>query len=176
MIAGVARPRGHGVQLSLRKASRRDRHRVLRWNNAPDVRARSLDRRPIDPADHARWFERRLEDPLTHMWIIEHEHRPIGVVRIQRLQAGAPGLISIVIDAAARGRGVGRDAIVAACRLDGGPVIAEIVPENAQSLACFTRAGFAPVAAFDGLDAPEVASSTPPRPGVHRLVWRRAHV
>ncbi|MBK7073573.1 MAG: GNAT family N-acetyltransferase [Myxococcales bacterium] len=126
----------------LRAAGPGDREQVLTWNQAPDVRAASLDPRPIDPAAHARWFAARLADPHGQIWIAEVAGVAVGVVRIERERADADGRISIVLDPAWRGRGVGRAIITAACAADPGAVIAEIRPDNLASQAAFAAAGF----------------------------------
>lgn len=126
----------------LRKAAPADRDRVLAWNQAPDVRAASLDPRPIDPGAHARWFAARLGDPLTELWIAECDDAAIGCVRVERAATGGDGRISIVLDPRWRGRGVGRAVIAAACAASAGPVVAEIRPDNLASQAAFAAAGF----------------------------------
>ncbi len=152
--------------ITLRPVSADDRDRVLAYNGAPDVRDRSIDPRPIAPADHARWFAARLADRLTRMWIVEADGAPVGVVRIERAGADDPtGRIAIALAAEARGHGVGRAAIAAACVADGGPVIADIQPDNHASRACFAAVGFAPCAE-PGADAPTARTV--------RYLWRRA--
>jgi RimJ/RimL family protein N-acetyltransferase len=170
VIAGVPRSRPPSAEIRLRVAVARDRSQVLAWNSAPDVRARSLDPRPIDPVDHVRWFAARLADPLTRMWVIEVQRRAVGLVRIERSAPAAPGRISIVVEVSARRGGLGRGAIRAACRVDGGPIVAEIRGDNLASVACFESAAFENAgAAFD-------VDLGPPAPGVRRLVWRSTHV
>lgn len=155
--------------LSLRPARVADRDRILAWNNDPDVRARSLDPRPIDPDAHARWLAARLEDPRARLSIVVERGESIGLIRIERRTPDGPGRISIVLAAAARGRGFGRAAIAAACRADGGEILAEIVADNFASHACFRGAGFGPVPAARA--AALVAAFGPCRPGVHRTLW-----
>lgn len=86
MIAGALLPRASappGV-IALRRATELDASRVLAWNNAPDVRARSIDPRPITAAGHARWFAARLRDTRGGFWIVLLDGMPVGVVRIDR--------------------------------------------------------------------------------------------
>lgn len=168
MIAGAPRPRPPSREVRLRAAVPHDRARVLAWNGDREVRARSLDPRPIDAVNHARWFAARLADPLTAMWIVEIDRSPVGLVRLQRAGFEAPARISIVIDRDTRGRGVGRDAIRVACQRDRGPVVAEILADNPGSITCFAAAGFTPLAEHD-----EVALALgPAAAGVRRFVWR----
>ena len=144
--------------------------RVLAWNGAAEVRARSRDPRPIAVDDHARWFAARLRAPRGGLWIAVLGGCPVGVVRIDREadDASALGRISIVLDSSVRGRGLGRRVIALACAADGGPVVAEILVDNRTSRACFEAAGFTrepsstPPLTIDGGD---------PRP-VIRYLWR----
>jgi UDP-2,4-diacetamido-2,4,6-trideoxy-beta-L-altropyranose hydrolase len=171
VIAGATRPRTSspaGV-LALRQATAADTSRVLAWNGAPEVRARSIDPRPIALADHQRWFAARLRDPRCRLWIALHDGCPVGVVRVERRTDHEPGRISIVLDPAMRARGLGRRIVGLACVADGGPIVAEILADNHASRACFEAAGFV-------LD-PAAPEPDPDRPAL-RYLWRprRAHV
>ncbi|HVV83352.1 MAG TPA: hypothetical protein VHE35_09745, partial [Kofleriaceae bacterium] len=86
MIAGAPLPRQPATTgvVALRRATDQDASRVLAWNNAPDVRARSIDPRPIAAEQHARWFAARLADPAGRLWIAMLDGCPVGVVRIDR--------------------------------------------------------------------------------------------
>lgn len=139
---GSERGRARGPTAVLRAAGPADRDQVLRWNQAPDVRAQSRDPRPIDPATHARWFAARLADPSGRMWIAEVDGVGVGVVRIERAPGDSDDRISIALDPTWRGRGVGRAVIAAACAATPGPVLAEIRPDNLASRAAFAAAGF----------------------------------
>jgi RimJ/RimL family protein N-acetyltransferase len=132
-------------EVTLRPATADDAARVLGWNNAPEVRAVSLDPRPIGLAEHAAWFARRLAEGRT--WIAQVGGVPAGVVRIDRAAGGEPGRVSIVLDPAVRGRGLGRRVIALACAADGGEVAADIHADNRASRAAFEAAGFALAAA-----------------------------
>ncbi len=138
-IAGVA-PRRAAVRL--RPVTLQDRGRIWRWNTDPSVRSRSLDPQPIAAETHLRWFAARMADRLTRMSIILADDEPVGLVRLERTAADQPARISIVVEGAARGRGIGRAAIELACHADGGPVVAEILHDNRRSLASFLAAGF----------------------------------
>jgi UDP-2,4-diacetamido-2,4,6-trideoxy-beta-L-altropyranose hydrolase len=137
--------------VALRLATHSDRARIWGWNNDPEVRAVSLDQRPISAETHLRWFAARMADPLTRMSIILADGLPVGLVRLQRSSPSGTATISIVLEASARGRGVGKAAIELACTADGGPVTAEILETNAASLACFEAAGFTTVGGGAGV-------------------------
>jgi len=55
--------------------------------------------------------------------------------------------VSVEVDDAARGRGVGRQLVEAARHLAGEPVWAQIAPGNARSVRAFLAAGYVPVGA-----------------------------
>ena len=162
--------------VTLRHADARDASRVLAWNGAREVRARSIDPRPITAEAHARWFAARLRDPRGGLWIAELDRCPIGVVRIDRddhdgevAAAELPGRISIVLDPGVRGRGLGRRVIALACAADGGPVVADILADNHVSRTSFEAAGF--------MQAPSPSSPAPAASrAVLRYLWRPLRV
>ena len=128
------------MTVSLRKARALDCRRVWEWSCSPEVRGRSLDPRPIPIAEHEQWFRKRVA--RDGMWIVEANDADVGVVRIDPRDDGA-GRISIAIASAARGRGVGRRAVIAACDAWQRPLIAEVLADNAASRSCFEACGFA---------------------------------
>jgi L-amino acid N-acyltransferase YncA len=135
--------------VGLRPATAADCDRVWTWSFAPDVRAVSGSPGEVSLEDHRRWYALRLGAAGEPMWIVEAAGEPAGVVRIDRGPAaggGRPaGRISIALDPRARGRGLGRRAIAAACRAFGAPVIAEIFATNTASRLAFEAAGFVQV-------------------------------
>jgi RimJ/RimL family protein N-acetyltransferase len=136
--------------VTLRRAALDDCEHVWGWNFAPDVRARSKRALAVSFAEHARWYTRRLTDGHDPMWVIEEHGRPVGVIRLDTSATGLPH-VSIALAPHARGRGIGRAAIAAACRRWGKPVIAEIFADNLPSRACFEACGFRSVVEADGL-------------------------
>lgn len=132
--------------VALRRATLADCERVWKWSFTPEVRALSRTPRAVSLEEHRHWYERRLADP-SPMWIIEEARTPVGVLRLDH----DPGirdriaLISIALDARARGRGLGRRAIGAACDAWGGPIFAEIHASNTPSRLAFEACGFRPL-------------------------------
>ncbi len=127
------------MTVALRKARPLDCRRVWEWSCSPDARASSLDPRPIPIAEHEQWFRERVA--RDGMWIVEANLADVGVVRID--PTALPfDRISIAITSAARGRGIGRRAVAAACEAWQRPVFAEVLPDNAASRACFEACGF----------------------------------
>ncbi len=124
--------------ITMRDARIDDCERVFVWNCAPEVRALSGDPTIIKLADHIAWYQRRLSG--GPMWIVEDEGAPVGVVRLD------PGpdatWISIALAPEARGRGIGRRAIRAACQAYGRPISASIRVRNTASRHAFEASGF----------------------------------
>ena len=136
--------------VALRLARSRDCEDIWRWNFAPDVRAVSRSAEPVPFIEHARWFARRLGDSGAPIWVIEEDRRAIGVVRLDPPEHGR-ARISIALAGLARGRGVGRAAVAAACRGWDRPIAAEVRVDNLVSRACFEACGFRAIAICDGL-------------------------
>jgi RimJ/RimL family protein N-acetyltransferase len=136
--------------VALRAARREDCEAIWGWNFAPEVRARSRRGEVVAFLEHARWLARRLADGDAPIWVIEEYHHGVGVVRLDPPEHGR-ARISIALAAFARGRGVGRTAIAAACRRWSRPIAAEIFADNAASRACFEACGFRAIASCDGL-------------------------
>jgi L-amino acid N-acyltransferase YncA len=128
----------------LRLACEDDSERVWEWNFAPDVRARSVSTHIVTFAKHQAWFAKRLAKIDSPIWIVEENKLGVGVVRLDQV----PGYtkISIALTQTARGRGVGKKAIAAACKEWGKPIVAEIQPDNHASRLCFEACGFTKVA------------------------------
>jgi RimJ/RimL family protein N-acetyltransferase len=120
----------------LRAARPDDCARVFAINFAPDVRAVSKTAAVIPYGEHETWFARRLATPAP-FWMIEDRGAIVGVVRID-----LGGRISIALDECARGKGIGRRAIAAACAEWDRIAHAEIDPANHASIACFEACGF----------------------------------
>lgn len=120
------------------------------WVNDPGVRAASFQSQPIPWEEHVAWFHAKRADPQRAMFIVlDDAQRPIGQVRFEPEDAdgGAEVIISIAGDH--RGRGLGTEALRAACEAYrplglARRVMAYIKPENVASIRIFEKAGFAP--------------------------------
>lgn len=126
--------------ISLREARLADAQRVYAWNCAPDVRALSGDPRPVSLPEHLRWYAQRIKQ--GSFWIVEADGAPVGTVRLDG------EAISIALDASARGRGIGKEAIAAACA-GRASVTATVHVENHPSRRAFEACGFTASATSD---------------------------
>jgi RimJ/RimL family protein N-acetyltransferase len=61
-----------------------DRGQLLEWANDPVARWAFFDRKMISPGEHEEWFESKLSDPNSRIWILERGKLACGVVRVNR--------------------------------------------------------------------------------------------
>jgi ribosomal protein S18 acetylase RimI-like enzyme len=104
------------------------------------------------PAAGNAWLERALDDPEQHLWVVMANGRPVGKIH-GRVTHETNFIFGFVIDAAARGRGYGRDALSEAMRLMRSqrdqPFELEVMTTNEHALALYQSHGFAVVTAYD---------------------------
>ena len=132
--------------VSIRPAIDEDCRRLWEWRNEPATRESSFDVRYISYEDHQTWFARSLDAPDRRIFIITDDSgREMGYVRFNVHRQEAE--ISVSLDKAKRGRGLGSTAIKMASDYmlaDNGVemVFAYVKLDNAGSLSAFQRAGF----------------------------------
>lgn len=84
--------------------------------------------------------------------IVEYDGEPIGTLRLD-LRGDEAWVYGFVIDAAWRGRGIGRDVLRRVCRqtrANGAPRIGlEVEVDNDRALGLYTSVGFAPISTED---------------------------
>lgn len=120
---------------------------LLTWRNDPTAYVWFRDARPLSPAEHHVWLSARLVDAEPSVWVAVVNGEPAGCVRLDTSADGSAE-VSIVVDAARRGLGLGAALLdhcteVATARgLQ--EVRAEVHASNAASLALFTRHRFTP--------------------------------
>jgi UDP-2,4-diacetamido-2,4,6-trideoxy-beta-L-altropyranose hydrolase len=91
------------TSLTLRPTNAHDALTYFSWVNDPAVRASAIHSEPIDMASHLKWFDRRLSDENTHLYVLEAGDLPVGQVRFER--QGTEAAIDYSLDALVRGRG-----------------------------------------------------------------------
>ena len=70
-------------EISIRKAVWEDRDIILQWANDEETRKFSFDSTFIAREEHYAWYERRLTDPNTCIYICETNNEPSAVVRFE---------------------------------------------------------------------------------------------
>lgn len=129
----------------LRPAGPDDEERIWRWANAPEARAQALNPAPIPRDRHHQWYQARLQDPGTLLWVGETGAGPVGYLRMQRQERGME--VSIALDPAQMGVGLGAQLLEAGInqfvrQFPGVPLVARIREGNAASRRIFARYGF----------------------------------
>jgi RimJ/RimL family protein N-acetyltransferase len=148
---------------SLRPATPADADRVLEWRNDPAIWSLGSTARPVEPAEHARWFEQTLASPDHLLFIIEIDGEPGGQLRLDRIDASAAA-ISVYLTPSLQGRGAGTAAIRAGATnvlAEWGleRVVACVRDDNPRGRQAFLKVGFAPepAAAWCGEDHVELS-------------------
>jgi GNAT superfamily N-acetyltransferase len=99
--------------IRLRPATGEDARNLWQWRNEPETRAASFSTEPIAYDDHVKWLATKLRDRDVFILIaIGQGEVEIGYVRLD--VRGDAAEMSLSLDRAYRGRGLGASAIRAA--------------------------------------------------------------
>ncbi len=132
--------------LYLREATSNDCKMIFEWANDPDTRSASFSSDTIPWEDHEKWFASKLEDEKSLFFIgMNGNDEPVGQVRFDYKSDTA--MISVSVAPNMRGKKYSVPLISAGCLNIFGQtgctqIDAFIKPENAASIAAFTKAGF----------------------------------
>jgi RimJ/RimL family protein N-acetyltransferase len=132
--------------IELREATLADAEMVFEWRNDPTIVALGTTRLPVGWDEHLAWFRATVDGDERLLLLVQVDGRPAGQVRFDRASDGAV-VVSIYLLAPFRGRGIGTQALRAACAralMHASAVIAFVRDDNAASLAAFAGAGFQP--------------------------------
>jgi len=132
------------IQLICRKAQAEDVELLYKWSNDDLVRKQSFNTERIPFESHCKWFEGKLKDQNTLIYIMEIEAEPASVVRFEIGDENT--VIGISISAAFRGKGLGKNLIMEGVdeyfKKNKLPVVASIKKDNIASIKSFEKAGF----------------------------------
>jgi spore coat polysaccharide biosynthesis predicted glycosyltransferase SpsG/RimJ/RimL family protein N-acetyltransferase len=132
----------NGEPVLLRPAKLEDAQRIFEWQTIPGLRR--FSRTPGAPTrdEHNRWMRTKLNDPNCLLSIVMLAGRPVGVLRLDRLETDSYE-VSVLIAPIAQGIGVGRAALdCAAWLVPESRLWACISPENKVSQRLFGSAGY----------------------------------
>lgn len=127
-------------ELKLRRAEKEDCHFLYELRNEEEVRKNSFQTEQFSYESHVAWFERKLEEKNTRIYILEKDGERIGQARVDL--EGQNGEISYALCPEARGCGYSKWMLgsleeelreQAACR----KLIAEVKRENIASQKIF---------------------------------------
>ncbi|GAB4140322.1 MAG: hypothetical protein Tsb0016_07450 [Sphingomonadales bacterium] len=92
--------------MELRPVGEADGARLFQWRNDPATRRHALNPAPLDQAAHHAWLDAALADPQRLLWMGVLDRAAIGVLRFDL--DGDAALVSIYLDPARHGQGLGR--------------------------------------------------------------------
>lgn len=137
-----------GTAIALRLATMQDSHRLHTWRNDPKVRQNSRNTAEISRAEHEQWLADVLADARRSLLIGERDGQPVGVVRLDTIDASSAEL-SIYLVPGPQTRGQGLPLLQAAqdWLRQQQPTVswlyAEVLNDNLPSHRLFSKAGFA---------------------------------
>jgi len=145
---GRAAVMGEGRHCFLREAKWEDMEQLFLWANDKEVRKNSFSMEPISYEEHQEWYEKKLEEESTQMYILCDGSLEVGSLRLEYDAQGAE--ISYSIASEYRGHGYGKELISLAeqevrrwAEMSGKAVIkAQVKPGNQASKRIFTEAGY----------------------------------
>lgn len=133
--------------LAVRPATQADARMMWLWRNHPATRGVSRSPDPIAWESHLTWLEARLSCADCCLMIGQVGTVPVGVIRFDRSSAGQSCEVSLYLDPALHGLGLGRCMLAAGeraafqdCDID-----AEVLPGNLGSERLFLAGGYAPI-------------------------------
>ena len=68
--------------ITLRDIQPEDKEKVRQWRNLPEVAKYMYTDHYITPEEHEKWFQRIMQDPTCHYWIIVCDGQDVGVANI----------------------------------------------------------------------------------------------
>ncbi len=129
---------------NLRKANKDDVKLLFNWANDPDARANAKNSEPIKWKDHVKWFDKKISDNSSFIYILTEKEKDLGVVRFDKKIDDF--IISYFIDKAYRGKGLGELALREGLR------ILHRVVDNPNLLAYVKKGNIASEKIFEKLD------------------------
>ena len=152
-----------GAAVRLRLATASDESWILKLQQHPTTRSHFRETAAPTPAEHHHWMQQILADAKRWLLVVEVGGQKTGIVRLDRLSNFDGKVryeVSIAIDPACRGRGIGSAALQQVRRLVPGAVLdAAILPANQASTALFKAAGYVEVFGNARHDKPSPALS-----------------
>lgn len=93
-------------KFKLRVATENDVELIYNWANDEECRKNSLNTDKIPYENHIKWYNQKLIDPFSYIYILQYNGQDVGQIRIDI--SDNIGLISYMIDCKYRGKGFGK--------------------------------------------------------------------
>lgn len=130
--------------LSIRKVEGKDCKKLFHWANDPQTRQNSLNSNEIDYETHVKWFENKLKDENSHLYICYKDYEDIALVRFEIKED--QWFVSIVVDPSSRGKGYGKETLAMGlgefAKLYDKELFAQIKEDNIGSIKIFESNDF----------------------------------
>ena len=135
-------------KITLRHADIKDCYDLWFWRNHPDVRRLSFEEEEIEYESHKKWFERRVRDKKTSIYIAKNLKREkVGQIRFEE-KTNKLAYVNINLNPKFIGKGLGNKIIKIATKTfmkeksNVKEIVAEIFAENVNSKKAFQKAGY----------------------------------
>lgn len=130
---------------NLRKVTNDDIRLLFDWSNDNDVRANAINSNPITWDEHVIWFDERLNNTSTYIYILTNLKHDVGVVRFDKKLDNF--IISYSIDKNYRGQGLGlfilQEGLKKISEIFNNPcIVAYVKEDNIASNKLFVKIGF----------------------------------
>ena len=131
--------------LLLREVEIADENLLLNWANEHETRRWSFNSSIILPMEHKKWFSNNLENKNVLMWILEYDHTPAGLVRLEKDNNEV--VLNYMIAFHSRGKGLASKMLKMAMNeiknyWQNVKLLAYTLPENIASIESLKKAGF----------------------------------
>lgn len=129
--------------MKTRLATQEDALAILAIRNHPVSRAFSYQPDPIDPEEHASWFQKQyFSDDGHHCYVLDTPEGIAGYCRFDKLDGHYR--VSIAVHPEKQGKGLGSVLLTEAIQKmpQGTRLQAEVLSNNSASLAFFLKHGF----------------------------------
>ncbi|WP_377468994.1 UDP-2,4-diacetamido-2,4,6-trideoxy-beta-L-altropyranose hydrolase [Pontibacter silvestris] len=146
-ILQVFQSLNQGSKLTVRNAIKDDLLLLFNWANDPEVRKRSFNKTPIPFDSHSIWFEAKLQDRNTFLYVAEVNSEPAAHIRFEISDNEA--IISYLISSAFRGKGLGHTVLLKGIKKlqqqlpQSLQIVGFVQKDNVASIRAFEKAGFA---------------------------------
>ena len=132
--------------LNLRKAKDSDCYFIWKLRNEESTRKESFQSEIIPCEKHQLWFNSKLEDSNTRIYVLEKGGKQIGQIRFE-ISYSKIAEVHFAIDPSSRGKGFGKKLLVLGCEklsndLSIMEIVAHVKENNHRSIDTFKRAGF----------------------------------
>jgi RimJ/RimL family protein N-acetyltransferase len=119
------------IPVRLRPTTMNDARILLEWRNDPETRAQSHQIAEVSLQEHLGWLNKILDDPHRKLCIATLFGMSVGTVRADLADVTR---LSWTVAPSHRGKGLGKEMVLAMVRDVGGPVRAEVKRGNIPSI------------------------------------------